>query len=256
MVIQELVDKFKTDGYAVFDLENFNEVIDEINVDIDQLVESGEFRTNSKIYSYNSAPRIVEAWRFSEAVKSLAFNNQVLQLIEALFGEKPKPFSTINFVRSTQQPLHSDYIHFGTVPHLMLVAAWVALEDIDARSGPLQVVPKSQKLPPVCFSDLQLPVARSLGDVKRHYEHYENWVKANVQKIELTAITPTMQKGQVLIWDANLLHGSPECLDNSLSRRSQVTHYHFESTKVFYSPAFSRIHEGQYVKRNVNFIPE
>ena len=69
------------------------------------------------------------------------------------------------------------------------------------------------------------------------------------------AIIPLLKKGDFLIWDANLLHGSPMCLDNSRTRLSQVTHYHFSDVELFYNPAFSRAREGKYVRRQVQFIP-
>jgi len=106
------LNQFEEEGYVVIGLDDPAELIAEINADVDQLIESGEYKTNSKIYSYNTSPRIVESWKYSQAAKKLAFNPQILNFLADYYESVPQPFSTINFLRSTEQPLHSDYIHF------------------------------------------------------------------------------------------------------------------------------------------------
>ena len=253
--VEELAQKFEEDGYVVLKLEGVDDLIDEINSDVEKLLASGDYKTNSKIYSYNDSPRIVESWKYSHASHKLAFNQQVIDFLSGYFAAEPLPFSTINFLRSTEQPLHSDYIHFGTIPHLRLAASWVALEDIDPRSGPLQIVVGSHKNDLVCFSDISPSVARSLGEVKEHYTAYEDYIRGLIKDLESEVISPILKKGEAIIWNANLLHGSPICENNQLSRRSQVTHYHFTDTEIFYNPSFSSIREGKFVKRNVDFLP-
>ena len=62
-----------------------------------------------------------------------------------MYESKPIAVSTINFKR-TEQPLHSDYMHFASKPDLYLAGCWIALEDINEKNGPLIVVPQSHKL--------------------------------------------------------------------------------------------------------------
>ena len=61
----ELIKQFELVGYVVIKLNNSEDLIDSINFDVEKLLDSGDFRTNSKIYSYNNSPRIVEAWKHS-----------------------------------------------------------------------------------------------------------------------------------------------------------------------------------------------
>ena len=256
--LSRLKSEFVVNGYVVLRLFDEIELLDEVIFDMKRMMITGNFRTNSKIYSYNQSPRIVEAWRKSRAIHQLALNTTVLSTLLFLFGRKPQPFSTINFFRSTQQPLHSDYVHFGTVPHLLLAAAWIALEDIDPRSGPLQLVPGSHKEDFFCYSHIGHKPARSLTDVKEMYTRYEEFIATKVtdRRNANCPVTPHLAKGDVIIWDANLLHGSPNCDNSELSRLSQVTHYHFAGVEIFYNPSFSLPYEKKFVKRNVQFIPE
>ena len=55
-------------------------------------------------------------------------------------------FSTINFFKGyVNQPLHSDIIHFHTIPQLWMVGVWIALEDVNEANGSLKIIPKSHK---------------------------------------------------------------------------------------------------------------
>ena len=90
-------------------------------------------------------------------------------MLKFLYEKTPLPFSTINFLTSTQQPLHSDYAHFGTIPELLLAGSWIALEDISPDSGPLQIVPTSHKWNIYRYSengDGQIPSV--LNKIKMH----------------------------------------------------------------------------------------
>jgi len=250
----KLITKFKEEGYCLFNINN-NDLIKSINFDVENLLKSENFKTNTKIYSYNDSPRIVESYKYSENCKKLATYSLIKEIIKDCFdGDEPVPFSTINFLKSTQQPLHSDYAHFGTIPHLKLVGAWTALEDIHPDSGPLQVVPKSHKWKIYNFLEGENKAPTSLDEIKQNYENYEEWVRQQVKETNFKPITPVMKKGDCLLWDANMQHGSPECKDPSMSRKSQVTHWSFASVKKHYNPSFSNPDKGLYQYRELQYI--
>ena len=58
--MQHLIRQFDDDGYIVIKLDNAKALIDEVNSDVERLIQSGEYKTNSKIYSYNSSPRTLQ----------------------------------------------------------------------------------------------------------------------------------------------------------------------------------------------------
>jgi ectoine hydroxylase-related dioxygenase (phytanoyl-CoA dioxygenase family) len=255
LIIGQQLEELRTNGFTILKLKDIESVIEQVNDDVERLILDGSYKTNSKFYSYNDSPRIVESWKYSAAAKLLAFNTQIVSLLTEYFEALIKPFSTINFIRSTQQPLHSDYVHFGTDPAFHLAAAWVALEDIDPIAGPIQVVPGSHLWPEFLYSQIGLPIARSLSDVSGFYREYENWVRTELKLKQVQVQTPDMKKGDAIIWLANLLHGSPDCQNPMLSRRSQVTHYHTDQVELFYNPVFSDPLKGKFLKRKLEFIP-
>ena len=246
----ESVKFFKENGYVIFNV-NDDYLIDEVNKDVEEYVKKGNFKTNSKIYSYNKSPRIVESWKVLDSCKRLSLSQVVLSKLESLYDALPKAFSTINFLHSTQQPLHSDYVHFGTLPEGRLAGSWIALEDINPLSGPLQVVPKSHKLDYFNYELVADSPPKKLDEIKLNYQLYENWVLKLMKEKKLKSITPEMKKGDCIIWDANLLHGSPVCKNNKILRRSQVTHWTFNDVKKHYNPVFSQRTKGKFVERKV-----
>jgi hypothetical protein len=84
-----------------------------------------------------ASQRVQDAWRFDENIRSLAANPAVMAMLAALYGRTPIPFQTLNFPVGTQQSMHSDHLHFNSVPDRFMCGVWVALEDIDEDNGPL-----------------------------------------------------------------------------------------------------------------------
>jgi hypothetical protein len=240
---------FDEEGYFIFNI-NDNDLIDQVNADVEKLIATDGVKKNSKIYSYNDSPRIVESWKVSESCRKLSKHPTVYSALTFLYGSQPRPFSTINFIRSTNQPLHSDYVHFGTFPELRLAGTWIALEDINPDSGPLSIVPKSHRLPIFDYqADLGLQIPKSMSDLKGNYELYEAWIVERLAELGLNTYTPTLRKGDCIVWAANLVHGSPRCIDSSLSRKSQVTHWDFMDVEFHYNPNFSNRAENKLVRR-------
>tara|TARA_B100001250_G_C19783342_1_gene782935 strand:- start:761 stop:1537 length:777 start_codon:yes stop_codon:yes gene_type:complete len=253
-VKNKLKKEFLEKGYCVFNIKN-DKLIDKVNSDINNLISGKKFKTNSKkIFSYTQSPRIVESYKFSKNCKKLIKNLKISNFIYYIFGEKPFAFSSINFLKSAQQPLHGDYAHFGTIPPLKIVGAWIALEDINRDSGPLQIVPKSQNLNIYNFFENNKKIPSSLNDIKRNYSKYEKWVLKEIKKNNLKPIAPKMKKGDCILWAANTLHGSPNCKNPTLTRKSLAIHYTFKSVKSHFIPYFSNPKKNIYKIRNVKHI--
>jgi hypothetical protein len=81
---------------------------------------------------------------------------------------------------------------------------------------------------------------------------YEDWVRGQIEKNNLKIVTPKLKKGQCLVWLSNVLHGSYEIKDRSLSRKSLVVHYHYEACKKIFFPSYSNLEKKRFVPRQLN----
>jgi ectoine hydroxylase-related dioxygenase (phytanoyl-CoA dioxygenase family) len=223
-------ENYDRDGYLILDDVGVSEeVLDGIISDLsDKYV--AETRIDNGVYY---APgRIQDAWRISDNVKAVARSPKILGLLEEFYGRKPLPFQTLNFEQGTQQPTHSDALHFNSMPPGFMCGVWVALEDIDMDNGPLVYYPGSHKLPEVTMQEIGAEPDQS------EYPKYEQHVRELLEREGLEPAYSTISKGQALIWSSNLLHGGAPQNDMSRTRRSQVTHYFFEGCK-YYTPMLS-----------------
>ena len=244
-------DKLNSDGYCIIDTKINEKIIDNINYDIDNALKKRAIKTNSNAYHYNLSPRIVEAWKFSEGVKNICSNKNILDVLSFSYQSEPIPFSTINFLKGTEQPLHSDEFHFGSIPHRYLSGCWIALEDIHEDSGPLSIAVGSHKLPVFSFEDIGLEIPKNEKDFKYSYTIYEEWVKEIIDSYKFDIVTPKLKKGQCLIWLSNTLHGAYEIKDKKLTRKSLVVHYHYDKCEMLFYPNYSNLLTGKLVPRSM-----
>ncbi|HSB86913.1 MAG TPA: phytanoyl-CoA dioxygenase family protein, partial [Ilumatobacteraceae bacterium] len=159
------------------------------------------------IDSLEGKGRVQDAWKFSGAVRDLALNGRVLDLLRTLYGREPVPFQTLNFEFGTQQDAHSDTVHFSSLPPRYMCGVWVALEDVDAGNGPLFYYPGSQRLPDPYFQRFGLPLGLD------HYDRYAAAQQALVTAHGLERVEFHAKAGDALIWSANLVHGGMPILE-------------------------------------------
>ena len=191
--------------------------------------------------------RIINAWKFNADVRALAVLPKVHKVLETLYGRRPIPFQTISFEYGTEQPTHSDTVHFNCKPEGFMCGVWIALEDIDENNGPLHYYPGSHLMPRYDFSVLGIPASLNKEQMKNKEgtrakdslgyhlpEFLSQVVKAKGWQKELGL----MRQGQAVIWAANTYHGGEPIADRYRTRHSQVTHYYFEGC-TYYTPYFS-----------------
>lgn len=184
--------------------------------------------------------RLQDAWRELDDVRALATNGAVIELLSRLYGRRAWPFQTLNFPVGSQQPYHSDAVHFSSVPERFMCGVWVALEDVDADNGPLVYYPGSHRWPVLSLD--QLGHREVLGRPTQ-LAFQQAW-EALVARHGLRPRRFHARRGQALIWAANLLHGGEAHRDRARSRWSQVTHYYFDDC-LYYTPMGSLPLAGQ-----------
>ena len=186
----------------------------------------------------------------SDNIKNLCLNPKLIKTLEFLYNKEAFPFSTINFIKGSNQPLHSDVIHFHTMPQLWMSGVWVALEDTTTENGTLNIVPGSHKWSVYDYQSLGLPHPDDYEDgEKNNYRIYEDLIKSLVEAHKVDVVPVPLKKGQALIWSANLLHGGMKIVDENSTRLTQAIHYFYKDCKRYYHPMFSNIYEGNYAKK-------
>jgi hypothetical protein len=222
---------FARDGFLRIDPRVPVEIIERIKADLD----GKHMRAPAGHVGYPYIHRIQDAWEFSDAVRRVVVWPRVLQILRELYGREPLPFQSLNFPVGTEQKVHSDAIHFNTIPAGWMCGVWYALEDIDENCGPLIYYPGSHKLPEYTLEDIPVQV---VPGTYQNYHYYETFVENLIKMHNLQPRYATMRQGQAFIWSSNLLHGGSKRHDVNRSRHSQVNHYFFEGCQ-YYTPLWS-----------------
>jgi hypothetical protein len=193
---------------------------------------------------YGAGGRRQDAWKFSPDVTSIATSATILATLRLIYGREPIPFQTLNFQKPTEQRAHSDTVHFNTLPHGFMCGVWVALEDVDARNGPLFYYPGSQRLPVYHMHDLGLTAGYD------SYRQYEDRIEAILRETPYRPAQAHLKKGQALIWSHNIFHGGAKVIDHARTRLSQVTHFYFPGC-IYYTPMLSEPLQNKWMLRRV-----
>jgi hypothetical protein len=240
-LIQRLARKLRSDGYAVFDFPSpdFGALADQVIRELGPRFDLEAWRAKKKA-DQTGGLRVQDALT-CPAVREIATNQRVLDILHALLGRKPFPFQTLNFPVGTEQNFHTDAIHFSSMPERFMVGVWVALEDIGEDQGPLYYFPGSHKLP--IYENQHYGLRFEQGDIPFTQGTYEPTWRALVESCGFKEEVFTPKKGQALIWLSNLFHGGKFQKDAQKTRWSQVTHYYFEDC-AYYTPMHSHIPSG------------
>jgi len=242
----EAVTRFRRDGYIVTDFTVAGDVIERVTGDLKPhwYGESGNLIGN----------RVHNAWRFSEAAREIAGDGRILALLEQLYGRAPVPFQTLHFAVGSRQRAHVDGMHFNTIPAGFLCGAWLALEDVDERNGPIEYYVDSHWLPHYELLDAcSEAVVEPFPSMDDYRQHYEDFLERIIRGRGLERREIHMKAGQVLIWSGSLCHGGAPILDQTRTRFSQVTHYFFRGC-TYYTPRLSHPYFGNYWLRRVRSI--
>jgi hypothetical protein len=73
-------------------------------------------------------------------VRKLALTPRLHEALFAAYGRRSFPFQTINFREGSEQELHSDTIHFSSLPERFMCGVWIALQLFDYHPETLLAV--------------------------------------------------------------------------------------------------------------------
>ncbi len=214
-------------GYLVLPKFFSGSIVDQVNRETQDLI-----ATHAVDFDYTNS-RVMNIWRKSDTARACITDSKLRDVLSTLLGKKVVPFQSISFLKGSRQKTHSDFIHMSTEPRGYLIAIWIALEDIQANSGPLHYYPGSHRLPYVMGEDFDHSSnALVVGDDL--YGNYEKKIAAVVEERQLQKKVFLARKGDVLIWHANLLHGGEPVTNSDATRKSLVAHYFCEGEILCY----------------------
>ena len=139
---------------------------------------------------------------------------QIINAVEEVFDEEAVGVQTMFYIKppkETGHGWHQDQNFIAGSPKPIL-AAWCALDKIDAENGALVVYPGSHT------GGLCEMVANDSAQFARH-------AKAVVPPPKVEPLTVEMEPGDVLFFDGFLIHGSYPNRSDHRFRRAWVAHY-------------------------------
>ncbi|MBV9496344.1 MAG: phytanoyl-CoA dioxygenase family protein [Acidobacteria bacterium] len=233
----EQLARFADDGYFLIKTDLTAEDAQRFLSDVDRLWEE---RPENVSVAYDTAPkrfrdanaehdrkpkyRIHDLHSYSEVARRLYLDKQIHRWMELILDEQPVATQSLFFEYGSQQPLHRDSIVVPTPLFGHLAAVWIALEDIDPRSGALLYVPRSHKMPFYEFAPNQYVFDyehMGAGDVEKAMRFHDETMAT--LKLETKTFAP--KRGEAFLWHSALMHGGGAVEDERLTRRSFVIHY-------------------------------
>ena len=168
--------------------------------------------------SIQTPTKQISAGPLRKSVENLIISKSLSEKLSLLSGgfDKFIIWQNMLFDKSTGTVDHADTWYLDTLPEGLMIAVWIALEDIHEDAGRFFVIPKSNKL------KLRQNSSETISD---HYE-YAKFIDDYVNSKDLIRYAPPLKKGDVLFWHPNTIHGSFSQVSASKSRKSITCHYH------------------------------
>jgi hypothetical protein len=224
----EQAEYFRVNGYLVLKQFPPPDLLDAVWNDYEKKVYEG--RVPVETYQKDNGDlflgRCLNPHMTVPGLRQLSHYRKLVDIISLLMGVDAIPFQTIMGFAGSEQAAHSDAIHMTTYPLGYLAAAWMAMEDIHPDSGPLVYYPGSHRLPYVFTHNLvDSDVSEEYKRTTWYNDVYEPEIQRLIRKNNLKARYFSCNRGDVLIWHSNLLHGGSGRNDPRLSRKAMVAHY-------------------------------
>lgn len=228
------------DGYAILPGAVPHDVVDRINADVDAIWDGSDRDAAVEIDGERALPtpelrdrktKLLDLYVSSEATREAAFADGIVRFLRQIFEGDPLLFQSLSLERGSEQPLHQDTAYVVVSPPLEFAAAWIALEDVQPSSGELVYHPGSHRISEFFFRGGYRNWNRARDGIEAR-DRYEEHLCAEVEQIAPSRFLP--RKGDVLFWNADLLHGGSPEPDPRLTRKSLVCHYCAPSAKPYY----------------------
>lgn len=232
----EALRKLITDGYFVFRPEIPDELFASLDADAERVwreqppylayAYQSRLRRFSGRDADNRRPscRVADLHSDSAAALALYLQPQIHRYVGLCFGAPAIATQSLYFEWGSQQALHRDPMHVQAEHPADLLAAWIALEDIQADSGPLMYVAGSHRLPYYQFGPGRY-VHDFAKDGEAGVRAAQAWDDEHCRAAGLEAKSFLARRGDVLVWHHSLLHGGSLLANAARTRKSFVVHF-------------------------------
>lgn len=164
--------------------------------------------------------RIIDLHNASTAEKALVLHPSIVEFLTHLFRCVPVAMQTVTFIHGTEQSSHQDCPYVVAEIPSHLAAVWIALEDADARAGPLYYYSGSHVIRVFDWRVGLFLIDHSTRTVDDFADHLDDVSHSEGRTSEV--FRP--KKGDMVFWHASLVNGGSAVEDRTLTRRSLVVH--------------------------------
>lgn len=231
-----------TKGFGVIDLDLRPSVFGEIDQQLGRIWDerpadvayggtvgemTGDFSLRDVPASYTRSDpplyRLCCAHTHSPGLEEVFFNKKLHQEISFLFGEPAIAVQTLYFEYGSRQGQHRDTSVVSFNPLSNLLAAWVALEDIQEGTGELEYFPGSHRVENFFYPDGSIVWRDEYGPGS--FERMDQGIRSTAAKHNLQPERFLARRSQALIWHHSLSHGGGPVTKPDLTRKSLVIHF-------------------------------
>ena len=163
---------------------------------------------------------------YSRAAALLSLTFEVCDFLHHVFQAPPAALQSLTFWRGSEQRTHVDYPYVNAQRRLpFLAAAWIALEDVNPDAGPLGYYPGGHRVSATGFFDWGSDSIIHSEKSTRTPMEFADYLGRAMAKSGIARQEFCPKRGDVFIWHGNLPHEGTPVRDQSLTRKSYVTHY-------------------------------
>ena len=169
-------------------------------------------------------------------IRRYILDKRITAVVGELLDSIPVVMNTLNLYYGSEQRFHFDTLYMPPPSTNKMIAAWIALDEVNEKNGPLCYYPRSHMIKPYRFS------TGKLNERIDEINSFDLYINEEIQKRGLKEERFCAQKGDVFIWHPQLYHGGMRITDNyEHTRKSMVTHYF---------SALDFPHDGKSVRRS------
>jgi len=231
---RRLLEQWNEQGFVVLERAVPEAAIDEFNADIERVWESGhpriytDYYENGERFTIPIEPRhraihlkVIDVYPHIASSRPVMFAEPVLAFLRLLFERDPMAFQSLYFRLGSMQSMHQDTAYVWVEPPMEFVGCWVALEDVQPDSGELEYYVGSHRLDEFLWDGAHKWMPAGSSDHQRYLDSlHEQATRRGLARVRFRP-----RKGDVLVWNADLVHGGAQQVAPGVTRKSLVTHF-------------------------------